>query len=326
MIPMHHLDLMQQAWPVRPELLPLVAAHLRDGVSEQDLAGERGEQPDSEQQALRAVATSGGIALLSLRGMITPRGGLLSMLLGRGGGLQAFRAGLREAVSNPDISAIVIEVDSPGGVSSLLPETAAEIRAARKEKTVVAVANVQAASAAYWLAAQASEVVVTPSGSIGSIGVWTLHADFSEMDNAMGVNFTLISAGKYKVEGNSYEPLTEEGREHIQSEVDEVYSMFLSDVAKGRNTSTTTVRRDFGEGRMVSAKSAVAAGMADRVDTFENVLAKLARGGGRSGRRAEENAPEPEAAEPISPAVHDPEKLAEIRARLDQTSKSLKED
>ena len=332
MTPMSHLDLLNQAWPVRPEVLPLIGTHLRSGAAERDLAAiaeaeDAARESDAGANALRGISATGGIALLSLRGMITPRGTFLQLMFGGGGGLQRFRAGLREAVGNPDVSAIVIDVDSPGGASSLLTETAAEIREARKEKTVIAVANVQAASAAYWLASQASEVVVTPSGAVGSIGVWTLHADFSEMDKAMGVDFTLISAGEHKVEGNEFEPLSEEAREQIQAEVDEVHSMFLSDVAKGRGVTAAKVRADFGRGRMLSAKKAVAAGLADRVDTIENVLSKLARGRG-GGRRAEDSAPAPAAVEEPTTSTHqhDPEQLAAIRDRLDQTNESLKED
>lgn len=335
MTPMPHLDLIEQPWAVRPELLPLISAHLR-GDAGVDLEGavagaapEEEESPETTPEAARGVTASGGIAILSLRGMIMPRGSLLQMLFGGGGGgLQAFRAGLRQAVASPDIGAIVIEIDSPGGSISLVTETAADIREARKEKTVIAVANVHAASAAYWLAAQASELVVTPSGRVGSVGVFMVHEDLSKRAEDLGVGLTLISAGKYKTEGHRFVPLSEEAREHFQEVADEGYAAFVADLAKGRDVSTTAVKRDFGEGRMVSAKAAVSAGMADRVDTLENVIGKLARGS-RSRRRADDPAPAPEATEPeptTSPEVHDPEKLAEIRERLDQTTESLKED
>ena len=334
MTPMRHLDLIEQAWAVRPDLLPLISAHLRGDADEADLEAVVAATPEEKEAkspvAARGVMASGGIAILSLRGMITPRGSILQMLFGGGGGgLQAFRAGLRQAVASPDIGAIVIEVDSPGGSISLLAETAAEIREARKEKTVIAVANVQAASAAYWLAAQASELVVTPSGSVGSVGVLMLHEELSKRAEDLGIGLTLISAGKFKTEGNRFEPLSEEAREHFQELCDEGYDAFVADLAKGRDVSTTVVKRDFGEGRMVLARAAVSAGMADRVDTLENVIGKLARGS-RARRRAEDVEPAPEATEPsestTSPAAHDPEKLAEIRERLDQTSKSIKED
>jgi signal peptide peptidase SppA len=174
-------------------------------------------------------------------------------------------------------------VDSPGGVTDLVPETAAEIRAARERKPITAVANTMAASAAYWLASQASEVVVTPSGWLGSIGVYMLHVDWSGNNAQIGVKPTYISAGKYKTEGNPEEPLSESAREHMQEDVDRFYSMFLSDVALGRGVDVETVRADFGEGRVLLAEPSLQAGMADRVETFEDAVARLQATPPRSG-------------------------------------------
>ena len=93
-----------------------------------------------------------------------------------------------------------------------IPETAAQTRAARAQKPIVAVANTQADSAAYWLASQADEIVVTPSGEVGSIGVYQMHRGLSEAHAMRGIAPTLVSAGKYKVEGNPYEPFGRRGQ------------------------------------------------------------------------------------------------------------------
>lgn len=270
-------DLAQGPWAVREEVLPSIAAFLR-GVSADAIS----EEPEEEASAGRC-RLHGGVAVISLRGLIMPGMSLIGLLLG-GGGLQRFRAELREAVTSDEVASILIDVDSPGGYLDLVPETAAEIRAARDAKPVTAIANTSAASAAYWLASQASEVVVTPSGQVGSIGVFTMHNDWSEYDKRLGVKTTLISAGKYKTEANPYEPLSEEAEAALQGRVDESYALFLAEVAKGRGTTARAVRSDFGEGRMVRAKDAVKAGMADRVDTFEGVLTRLARSGSSAGR------------------------------------------
>jgi len=125
---------------------------------------------------VQAVATGDSIAVINLTGVITPKPSLFTMFFG-GTALTNFTADLAAAVNNPKVAGIVINVDSPGGMTDLVPETAAQIRAARDIKPVVAVANTVAASAAYWLAAQASEVVVASSGLVGSIGVFTAHAN-----------------------------------------------------------------------------------------------------------------------------------------------------
>lgn len=216
----------------------------------------------------------GGTAVIPLQGTITPNGGgFLAMLLGLGGGLRQFRSDLAEALNDDRVDRIVLDINSPGGQIAHVPETAAVIRAAKEIKPITAVANTLAASAAYWLAAQASEIVVTPSGEVGSIGVYMGHVDRSKAIEEMGTKITLISAGKFKTEGNPYEPLSDAGLEHRQARVDGIYSDFLREVALGRGVSVDTARKDFGEGRTMTATEAVDAGMADRVAVLEEVLA-----------------------------------------------------
>jgi signal peptide peptidase SppA len=153
---------------------------------------------------------------------------------------------------------------------------------------VTAIANTLAGSAAYWLASQADEVVVSPSGFVGSIGVFARHVDESAALAQEGLKVTLISAGDYKVEGNPYEPLSDEAQAAIQALVNETYDAFVNDVAAGRNVSAGDVLAGFGQGRMFSAQGAVAAGLADRVDTFAStVQGLLAAPPSLGGQRAE---------------------------------------
>ena len=191
----------------------------------------------------REVPVTGGVAVLSLRGLITPKPSLMSLLFGGGGGgLMGFRASLREVLGNDDITGIVIDVDSPGGLVDLVPETADELRAAGKP--TVAVANTMAASAAYWIASAADELVVTPSGDVGSIGVFMVHDDWSGFNERLGVQPTYIYAGQYKTEGNPDEPLTDEAKAEFQREVDEIYDTFVGAVAKGRGVKAAVARGD----------------------------------------------------------------------------------
>jgi ClpP class serine protease len=113
-------------------------------------------------------------------------------------------------------------------------ELADEIVSARAQKPVVAIANSLAASAAYWIGCSASEFYVTPGGEIGSIGVWQAHFDYSQAFVTKGVTVTLISAGKYKVEGNPYVPLDEKAQGFMQSRVDDYYASFTKAVARWR--------------------------------------------------------------------------------------------
>jgi signal peptide peptidase SppA len=223
------------------------------------------------------------VAVVPLQGVLMPpMGGLLGMLFG-GGGLQSFQGKLASAAANPDVGVIVMDIDSPGGLVDQIPETAAQMRAVRAQKPIVAVANTQADSAAYWLASQADEVVVTPSGDVGSIGVYNVHKDLSEAHAMRGIQPTIISAGKYKVEGNPYQALDPTAQAAIQADVDDYYGMFTADVAKGRGVAQSDVQSGFGEGRSLHAKQAVRAGLADRVDTLENTVRRVSN---PTGRRA----------------------------------------
>jgi signal peptide peptidase SppA len=197
--------------------------------------------------------TAGTVAIIPVYGVLTPRADLMSEISG-GTSVQRLTETFRAAVADDGVSAIVLDIESPGGSSDLIPELATEMRQARGTKPIVAVANTRAASAAYWLGSQADEFVVSPSGDVGSIGVFATHNDISKMQQDLGVKTTLISAGQFKTEGNPFEPLTEEAVQAIQERVDEMYGMFVSDVAKGRNVGVDTVRSDFGQGRMLSAQ------------------------------------------------------------------------
>lgn len=186
----------------------------------------------------------------------------------------AIAQAVEEAAANPRVSRIVLDIDSPGGTVTGVPELAATIRRARAKKPITAIANGLAASAAYWIASQASEVVAIPSGEVGSVGVFVLHLDQSGFLNQIGLKATFIKAGKHKAEGNSLEPLSDEAKAHIQRQVDATYREFLGAVAAGRGVSVSTVEADYGQGRTLLARDALKAGMIDRVATIPDALSR----------------------------------------------------
>lgn len=232
------------------------------------------------------VTKSGGsIAVIPLYGVISQR---MSMFAEYSGGTstERFADEFDAAMANTDVSAIVIDCDSPGGNVQGTPELAKRILDARgKGKKIVAVSNGTMASAAYWICSAADEVVSTPSGEIGSIGVFCVHLDESGLNEQLGLSYTLISAGEFKTEGNPYEPLSAEAESFIQGQIDEMYGMFVGAVAKHRGVKVTAVKADYGKGRCLTATQALAAGMIDRIATLEETLTRLgAKGVGASGR------------------------------------------
>lgn len=262
-------------WAIRLPMLGVIVDLLAYRVAGGRLSAEEIEARVGA--ARRPSPSPQGVAVLPLHGVIMPKASMMTEMSG-GTSVERFRAEFRQAMAAPDVSGIVIDVDSPGGMVDGVPEMAAEIRQARGTKPIVAIANTEAASAAYWLASQADQLVVTKSGRVGSIGVYTSHEDESVKSEQQGVKTTLISAGRFKTEGNPFEPLTDEARASLQGMVDDYYGMFVGDVSKGRRVAIDTVRSGFGEGRVVQARPALADGMVDRVATLDEVVNDMLMG------------------------------------------------
>lgn len=275
-----------RAWAITPEKLAelshVLTTRVSGGVIPADIVAAHKEAAAQR----RAATPSGGdaVAVIPVYGTISQRPDLMSS---GGASTQSIGAQFDAAMASPQVGSIVLDIDSPGGSVSGVPELAAKIRDARGQgKQIIAVANSLAASAAYWIASAADEFVASPSADVGSIGVYAAHVDASAMLESEGLKYTLISAGRYKVEGSPYAPLSDEAREAMQASVDEFYAMFTSDVAKNRGVSVKDVRSGYGEGRVLTAKQALAAGMIDRVASLDDVLGDLTKGAKSSTRRA----------------------------------------
>jgi capsid assembly protease len=216
----------------------------------------------------------GAIGILPVYGVIGERMNLLDDISG-GTSTELISKQFRAMLNDSSIKAIIGDFHSPGGVARSVEELAQEFYDARGIKPMIAQINTCAASAAYWLAAQFDEVVVTPSGQAGSIGVYTLHEDISEMLAKEGIKETFIYAGEFKVIGNSFEPLGDEAKSIMQQRVDELAASFVRGVARGRNVSLTQVNERFGQGLMFGAVELIERGMADRVGTMAETLERF---------------------------------------------------
>jgi len=245
-------------------LLPFDANRFQQGTTARDL--RRG-----------AIANAkNGVATITIDGSLVNRGAWLDANSGLVS-YEGIAAQLADAVDDPEINAIVLDINSPGGEATGMFGLARQIAAAGQKKRVVAVVNDVAASAAYGLASQANEIVVSESSVVGSIGVVLMHVDRSAQLEAAGVKPTLIHAGAHKVDGNSFEPLPKSVRADMQAEVDKIYSMFTSLVGDGRGKKLTSEGARSTEARVFLGEEAVARGLADRVGSFEAVVASLSR-------------------------------------------------
>ena len=280
----------ESPWAILPNKLAVLEEIVLRHVS--------GEKLDAEEVQARIHGATrpperqvNKVAILPLFGTIVPRANMLTDVSGATSA-ERFGAQFDMLVADPQVDAIVLDVDSPGGNIQGIEEVSRKIFEARGTKPIVAVANHTMASAAYWIASSADQVVVTPSGEVGAIGVFTVHEDMSQALEQDGVKMTIIKAGKYKAEGNPYEPLSEETKAFIQARVTESYDNFVNAVARNRGVLTGIVKDSFGEGRMVGAMQAVSLGMADRIGTLEEAISELLNPQGNAAASAQsEQAP-----------------------------------
>jgi signal peptide peptidase SppA len=224
-----------------------------------------------------AIDPPDGTAIVPVYGVITQSSSAFSSLFG-GTSLDGLQATLMQLRDDTSIRSIVLHFRSPGGGVYGIDETADVIAEVRKRKRVVAFTDSMCASAAYWLASACERIVATPSAELGSIGVYAVHFDYSKQLAEEGVVPTLIKAGEHKAEGNPFQPLSDEDHAAMQTRINDYYSLFTSRVARGRGVSVDQVRGEkFGDGRIVGAKQAESAGMADEVGTFGDVIRGMTR-------------------------------------------------
>ena len=259
-------------WVIHPDSLNNILS-----IMDRKLAGETIDTSEFAYgpQPSELLTTESGpvppVGVLNITGPIFPKANMMTQMSGATS-IEKLQSDFRQMVSNDAIKSIVLNIDSPGGMSDLIMEMGDEIFSARGQKPIVAVANTTAASAAYWLGSQAEQFFVTPSGQVGSVGVYTVHQDKSAQQEKEGISTTMISAGKYKVEGSPFGPLSDDAKEHMQERVNETYSEFISAVARGRGTSEEVVKEAYGDGRTYRAKTALAMNMVDGVQTLDSVV------------------------------------------------------
>jgi len=262
------------AWAILPRQLIVLQEIVVRHVSGQKLDAEEVETRVHGARRPASDRRMSAVAVLPLFGTIFPRANLMTQMSGATSAEQ-FGKEFAQLVKDPEVSAIVIDADSPGGTVDGIEELSNQIYDARGTKPIVAVVDHLMASAAYWIGTAAEEVVISPSGEAGSIGVFAVHEDWSKALDQEGIKVSLISAGKFKTEGNPYEPLAEDAKGAIQSRVNDYYDAFINSIARNRAVKASIVRNGFGEGRVVGARQAVELGMADRVGTLEETIDRL---------------------------------------------------
>jgi signal peptide peptidase SppA len=280
------LDVLTSPWAIIPaklrEIQEIYYTHLRGPkIDLEGIEAQLGRPLANEQKPYQVVD---GVALIEINGVIAKRMNLFTKISG-GVSTQIAKRDLEQAFVDPEVKAIILVIDSPGGTVDGTEELANAIFEARQqdEKPIVAYCDGLMASAAYWIGAAADRIYINgQTAQVGSIGVVATHVDYSKWEEKAGIKTTEIYAGKYKRIATEYEPLSEEGKEYMQDHVDYFYSIFANTVARCR-PEKLQIPEDgaisWAEGKVFIGQQAIESGLVDGVSTLDNLISRLSRGG-----------------------------------------------
>lgn len=266
-----------------PEYSSTLLARIRGELADQQEPPEMCYLDESgEPLAANGTTTGNMLAVVPIWGVLSP--------MGKYGGtsLDSFARTMAMLDANPNVSKILLNVTSPGGTVTGTPEAADAVRRVRDggNTQIVSIANGMMASAALWIGAAASELVVTPSGEAGSIGVISMYADESGFLEKMGVKVEIMRTPEKKARFSGLEPMTDEMRAFVEQRIAGSYEKFKRAMATNRGIRIDQVESKFGGGEMLPAEEAVESGLADRIATFDQTVSRLMTRRAPAGARA----------------------------------------
>lgn len=218
----------------------------------------------------------GGVAIIPVCGTLVQKLGTLRPWSGMTG-YDGIRQNFLTALTDPDVQAIMLDIDSPGGEVSGCFDLVDTIYKARGKKPIWSILNESAYSAAYAIASAADRIVVPRTGGVGSIGVIWMHMDWSKALTSAGFKVTFITYGDLKADGHPEIPLSEDARKRFQDDITTMGELFVSTVARNRNISAKAVRDT--QAATYLGAAGVSRGLADEVmapdAAFRALLAEI---------------------------------------------------
>lgn len=258
-----------QPWACTPEVMETIMDIAnRQNLSPEAVAKELGRPLRNSYD----VEMRDGVAVLPVQGPLIRYATMFSQISGATS-YDMLAQDFEKALNDASVTSIVLNIDSPGGEANGVSEFADMIAAARGTKPIIAYVGGMGASAAYWIASAADEIVINDTALLGSIGTVMNVTDTKEKDAKNGVkNYTIVSSqSPYK----RMDASTEEGQGRLQTLVNSLSDVFIAKVAANRGVDTETVMQNFGQGDVLVGQAAVTAGLADRIGSFEGLIAEL---------------------------------------------------
>lgn len=229
---------------------------------------------DDKSGGPRLLEMDGPIATIKIHGPMVNSDSPWLAMLGMTG-YPEIRDALVSAAENPDVKHILLDLSTGGGPVFGVADTANLIRNIHSTVKPVTAFAENAASAGYWLASSAGDVVATKTSMVGSIGVIATHYEYSEQMKKDGIGVTVVRAGKEKARANSNEPLSEKGLEQIQQAVDATYKVFVEHVADMRGKSYEYADRQMADGKEFIGQMAMDVGLVDAIKPYDTLVAEL---------------------------------------------------
>ncbi|WP_027717961.1 signal peptide peptidase SppA [Desulfovirgula thermocuniculi] len=221
-------------------------------------------------KGLGAGRGRGSVAVVHLSGTIVS--GRASPFLSGLVGAEEVAQRLRQAARDPEVRAVVLRLNSPGGTAAGAQEIAREVDRLRQAgKKVVASMGDAAASGAYWIASRADKVVANPGTLTGSIGVIIQVQDLQGLYSKLGIATRTFKSGPHKDMGSPSRPVTPEEESIFQGMVEDIYAQFVQAVAEGRRMDPAHVRK-LADGRVFTGRQAKELGLVDELGDLREAI------------------------------------------------------
>jgi signal peptide peptidase SppA len=179
---------------------------------------------------------------------------------------------IRDADLNPDVLAIILEIDSYGGSGVAGDEIATALQEA--EKPTIAIIRDGATSAAYWAATGADYIIASPISDVGGIGITASYLDYTKQNQQDGITYIDLSSAKFKNMGDPDKIITEEERILWQRDLDIMHQYFIEQVANNRGLEINKVK-ELSDGSTMMGQMALDNGLIDKLGGTADVMEYL---------------------------------------------------
>lgn len=245
-----------------------------EGMAAKLRAGGYGDDEKDDEEGPRLLEVSDGVATIAIKGPLVNSDSPYLEYFGVTG-YPEIREAIIAAAEDPEVTHIVLDVDSGGGAVSGVDDTAKLIRMVNDRVKPVTTYADNMASAAYWLGCAAGEVYAGKASMVGSIGVIATFKEISERNKMEGITATVVRAGKHKALANPNEKLTPAAEAQIQKMVNAAYGIFVDHVATMRGKSYAHAESEMADGKEFIGQEAVDVGLLDGITTFDELMSMI---------------------------------------------------